>query len=162
MFPLPLATTKFLSSTHPLSGHFRAALRREGHFSNCVPVSVIAVYDQKICSICKYIYPATEADLLLLMSLVLKAASTLTDLVLISEEKLSIQRRNPYPSELISSINHEASLLESIPVDVLFIPVSLDKGVKPLTLNISSTGYYLDIIAHALGLMGASDVLISR
>ncbi|KAL8545446.1 hypothetical protein ACS0TY_005560 [Phlomoides rotata] len=157
-----LFANELLSSTHPIRGHFRAAWIREGHFNGCVPVSVIAVFDPKICNICKYIYPAAEANILLVMSLVLKAASTLTDLVVISDEQLSIQRRNPYPSEIISPINHGSSLPESIPIDVVHIPVSRDKAVESLTLNISATGYYLDIIAHALGLMEASDVQISR
>lgn len=153
---------KFLSSPHPLSGHFRAALRREGHFNGCIPVSVIAVYDAKTINICKYINPEAEANSLLVMSLVLRAASKLTDLVLISDEQLSLERRNPYPQEIISSINHELSFSESIPIDVIRIPVSHEKAVESLTLNITATGYYLDVIARALGVMGAADVLISR
>ncbi|KAK6154826.1 hypothetical protein DH2020_009074 [Rehmannia glutinosa] len=154
---------EFLSSLHPLSGHFRAALRREGHLNGCVPVSVIAVYDAKTGNICKYINPAAEANSLLVISLVLRAAAKLTDLVLISDEQqLSIQRRYPYPPEIIASINHESSLLESIPIEVIRIPASLEKAVDSLTLNVASTGYYLDVIARELGVTDASNVLISR
>ncbi|KAH6796424.1 hypothetical protein C2S51_037410 [Perilla frutescens var. frutescens] len=157
-----LFANEFLSSPPPLSGHFRAALRREGHFNGFVPVSVIAIYDAKTNSICKFIDPAAEANSLLVMSLVSRAASKLTDLVKISEDQLSLQRRNSYSPEIISSINHEVSLLESITLDVIRIPVSREKAVEPLKLSISATGYYLDVIACALGLMGASDIIISR
>ncbi|KAK6118277.1 hypothetical protein DH2020_047950 [Rehmannia glutinosa] len=127
------------------------------------PVSVIAVYDAKTGNICKYINPAAEANSLLVISLVLRAAAKLTDLVLISDEQqLSIQRRYPYPPEIIASINHESSLLESIPIEVIHIPASLEKAVDSLTLNVASTGYYLDVIARELGVTDASNVLISR
>lgn len=153
-----LFANEFLSSTHPLSGHFRAALRRDGHFNGFVPVSVIAVYDVKTCNICKFIDPAAEANSLLVMSLVSRA-SKLTDLVKISGDQLSLQRKTSYSPEIISSINHES---ESIPLDVIRIPVSREKAAESLKLNISATGYYLDVIARALGLTGASDIIISR
>ncbi|KAG8365669.1 hypothetical protein BUALT_Bualt18G0130400 [Buddleja alternifolia] len=157
-----LFANEFLSTLQPLSGHFRAALRREGHFNGCIPVSVIAVYDAKIINICKYINPAAEANSLLVMSLFLRAAAKLTDLVLIPDGQLSLQRRNPYPPEIKSSINHESDLLGSIPMEVIYIPASQEKSVKSVTLNITATGYYLDAIARELGLTEASDVLISR
>lgn len=153
---------EFLSSPHPLGNHFRAALRREGHFNGFVPVSVIATYDAKTGSICKYINPTTEVNALLVMLLVSRAASKLTDLVVVSDDQLSLQRRISYSPEIIYSINHEVSLSESIPLDVIRIPVSREKAVEPLKLNISATGYYLDVIACALGLAGASDIIISR
>lgn len=153
---------QFLSSPHPLSNHFRAALRRQDHLNGFVPVSVIAVYDAKTSNICKFINPAAEANSLLVMSLVSKAASKLTDLVMISDDQLSLQRKNSYPPETISSINHELSLSESIPLDVIRIPVSCEKAVEALKLNISASGYYLDVIACALGFTGASDIIISR
>ncbi|KAG6385251.1 hypothetical protein SASPL_154082 [Salvia splendens] len=157
-----LFANEFLSFPNPLSNHFRAALRRDGHFNGFVPVSVIAVYDAKTTSICKFINPAAEMNSLLVMSLVSRAAAKLSDLVIVSDDQLSVQRRNLYSPEIISSINHEASLLESIPLDVILIPVSCEKAVEPLKLNISATGYYLDVIAHALSLPGASDIIISR
>ncbi|KAL6542684.1 hypothetical protein OROHE_010204 [Orobanche hederae] len=157
-----LFANEFLLSLHPLSGHVRAALRREGHSNGCVPISVIAVYDSKICNICKYINPAAEANLLLVMSLVLKAAAKRTDVILISDERRSLRRRNPYPSEIIASINHESSLSGSILIEVIRIPASLGKPVDCLTLNIAATGYYLDVIACELGVADASNILISR
>lgn len=157
-FPFPLATMKFISSAHPLSGHFRAALRKDNHVNGFVPVSVIAVYDAKTCNICKFIDPAAEANSLLVMSLVSRA-SKLTDLVKISDDQLSLQRKTSYSPEIISSIDHES---ESILLDVIRIPVSREKAAESLKLKISATGYYLDVIARALGLTGASDIIISR
>lgn len=153
-----LFANEFISLPHPLSGHFRAALRRDNHVNGFVPVSVIAVYDAKTCNICKFIDPAAEANSLLVMSLVSRA-SKLTDLVKISDDQLSLQRKTSYSPEIISSINHES---ESILLDVIRIPVSREKAAESLKLKISATGYYLDVIARALGLTGASDIIISR
>lgn len=158
-----LFANEFVSSLHPLSGHFRAALRREGHFNGCVPVSVIALYDAKIGNICKHINPATESSSLLVMSLVLKAAAKQTDVVLSFEEQLSLKRSNPYPPEIIQpSTDHESSLCYDSTIEVVRIPASLYKDVETLKLNIAATGYYLDVIGHELGVNGASNVLISR
>lgn len=161
-FSFPLASVKFLSSSHPLGGHFRAALRREGCSSGCIPVSVIAIYDAKINNICKYINPVAELNTLLVMSLVLRAAAKLTDVLQISDKQLSLQRRSPYPPEIICSTNNESNLVRNIPVELIRIPASLGKPVEPLMLNITTTGYYLDIIARELEANEASDVLISR
>jgi hypothetical protein len=38
----------------------------------------------------------------------------------------------------------------------------LEKTVEPVTLDVSSTGYYMDVIAGNLGLTDASSVLVSR
>ncbi|XP_073149398.1 small RNA 2'-O-methyltransferase-like [Henckelia pumila] len=158
-----LFANEFLSSLHPLSGHFRAALRREGHFNGCVPVSVIALYDAKIGNICKHINPAAESSSLLVMSLVLKAAAKQTDVVLSFEEQLSLKKRNPYPPEIIQpSTDHESSLCYGGTIEVVRIPASLDKDVETVKLNIAATGYYLDVIGQELGVNEASNVLISR
>ncbi|CAA0825396.1 Small RNA 2-O-methyltransferase [Striga hermonthica] len=148
---------EFLSSLNPLSSHLRAVLRREGHQNGCLPVSVIATHDAKISNICKYITPAAEVN-----SLILKAAAKMTDLVLISDEKLSLKRKTSYPPEIIASLNHESSLSESIAVECIRIPASLGEAVHVLMLNIASTGYYLDVIARELCVADASNVLISR
>ncbi|KAL2252092.1 UNVERIFIED_CONTAM: Small RNA 2-O-methyltransferase [Sesamum indicum] len=156
-----LFANEFLSSPHPLSGHFRAALRRDGDFNGHIPVSVIAVYDAKIGNICKYINPAAEANSLLVMLLVMRAAAKLTDLALISDKQFSLWRRNPYPPEVVSSVMQEPNFA-SVPIEVIHIPAPLDKTVEPLTLHVNATGYYLDTIARQLGMSEASDVLISR
>ncbi|KZV39536.1 small RNA 2'-O-methyltransferase-like [Dorcoceras hygrometricum] len=158
-----LFSIEFLSSPHPLSGHFRAALRRESHFNGCVPVSVIALYDTRIGNICKHINSGAESSSLLVMSLVLEAAAKQTDMVLSVEEQLSLKRRNPYPPAIIQpSIDHESSLCNGSTIEVVRIPSSRDKDVQMLKLNIAVTGYYLDVIAQELGVCEASNVLISR
>ncbi|KAL3833726.1 hypothetical protein ACJIZ3_008462 [Penstemon smallii] len=163
-----LFADEFLSSPHPLSAHFRAALRREGEFSGCIPLSVIAVCDAKIGNICKFINPLAEVNLLEVMTQIQKAAEKVPDLIRTYEfEQLALQRRNPYPNEIKpSSVDHELDLefqlVKRIPIEVVRIPVSLDKAVESLTLNISATGYYLDDIAPELGMTEASDILISR
>ncbi|KAL3631590.1 hypothetical protein CASFOL_024574 [Castilleja foliolosa] len=152
----------FLFSDQVFGSHFRAASRREGNLVGCVPVSVFAVYDSKISNICKYINPAAVTNSLIVMSLVLKAAAKLTDVVMISDDQFSLKRRNPYPPEILASINNEPSLSESIPIEVIRIPASVGKAVDSLTLDIPASGYYLDVIAHELGVADASNVLISR
>ncbi|KAL7211264.1 hypothetical protein ACSBR2_014195 [Camellia fascicularis] len=158
-----LFSNEFLKSLHPLSGHFRAALQRESRLNGLVPISVLAVYDTKFSSLCKSINPKVESNPLLIMSLMLKAASRLSGSVSASEEQLSMKRENPYPPEIVQSVvDQQSSLLNSILIKVVRIPYSVEKTVEPLTLNVASNGYYLDIIAQELGLTDASKVLVSR
>ncbi|CAL5427347.1 unnamed protein product [Camellia sinensis] len=104
-----------------------------------------------------------ESNPLLIMSLMLKAASRLSGSVSASEEQLSMKRENPYPPEIVQSVvDQQSSLLDSILIKVVQIPYSVEKTVEPLTLNVASNGYYLDIIAQELGLTDASKVLVSK
>ena len=73
-----MSLMQFLSSLHPLSGHFRAALQRKGHLNGLVLISVLSVYDAKLRSLCKSINPKVESDPLLIMSLKLKTAPRLS------------------------------------------------------------------------------------
>ncbi|KAL2477180.1 Small RNA 2'-O-methyltransferase [Forsythia ovata] len=157
-----LFATEFLSSLHPLSGHLRASLQREGHLSGCVPISVIATYDAKISTICKYIIPEADSNFLLLMSLVLKAASKLDNLVISVDEQLSLQRRNPILPEVIHALVNQPRFSESLSIEVIRIPCSVEKTVESLVLNISPNGYYVDVIAQELGMTEASKVFITR
>ncbi|KAI7978813.1 Phenylalanine--tRNA ligase alpha subunit, cytoplasmic [Camellia lanceoleosa] len=96
------------------------------------------------------------------MSLMLKAASRLSGSVSASEEQLSMKRENPYPPEIVQSVvDQQSSLLDSILIKVVRISYLVEKTVEPLTLNVASNGYYLDIIAQELGLTDASKVLVS-
>ncbi|XP_022896891.1 small RNA 2'-O-methyltransferase-like isoform X1 [Olea europaea var. sylvestris] len=157
-----LFATEFLSSHHPLSGHFRAALQREGRLCGSVPISVIATYDAKISTICKYINSEAESNFLIVLSLVLRAASKLDNLVTSVDEQLSLQRRNPLLPEIIHAlVDRESRLSESLSIEVIRIPSSVEKTVEPLVLTISSNGYYVDVIAQELGVNEASKVFIS-
>ncbi|KAL6983228.1 hypothetical protein U1Q18_016619 [Sarracenia purpurea var. burkii] len=154
---------KFLSSPHPLSGHFRAALQRKGHLQGLVPIHVLAVYDAKLSNLFKSINPNVEPNPLLIRSLILKAAPRLSGSVSTCEDQLSMQREHLYPPEIIKTIlNQQSSLPESIWIRAMRIPCSVEKIVEPLTFNIASNDYYMDIIAQQLGLTDASMVLVSR
>ncbi|CAA2998957.1 Small RNA 2'-O-methyltransferase [Olea europaea subsp. europaea] len=153
---------RFLSTLHPLSSHFRAALQREGHLSGSVPISVIATYDAKISTICKYINSDAESNFVLVMSLVLRAASKLDNLMISVDEALSLQRRNPLLPETIHTlVNQDPRLLGNLSIEVIRIPSSVEKTVEPLVLTISANGYYVDVIAQELGVTEASKVFIS-
>ncbi|KAF8028801.1 hypothetical protein BT93_E1455 [Corymbia citriodora subsp. variegata] len=158
-----LFSNEFLASQHPLSGHFKATLRREGDLYGCVPVSVIAVYDGKISNLCKLIDPKAESNPCLVISFVLQAAATLPTLITATEGQLWIRRENPYPPEVMEPLLVEQSCtLGSVCVQALLIPSSLHEDIKPVTLDVSSSTYYLDVIAQKLGLLDASKILVSR
>ncbi|XP_057972715.1 small RNA 2'-O-methyltransferase-like [Malania oleifera] len=76
---------QLLSTLHSLSGHFRAVLQREGDLSGSIPVSVMAIYDAKLCSLCKSIDPMVEANPLLAVQLIMKAAARLPGFIVSSE-----------------------------------------------------------------------------
>lgn len=157
-----VSLVKFLSSLHPLSCHFRAALQRVGHLSCLVPISVLAVYDAKLSSLCKTINPKVESDPLLIMPLVLKAAQR-SGSVSTHEDQLSLRRRNPYPPEIMQTlVNQQSSLAGSIWISAILIPCSVEKTAMSLMLKIALNDYYPDVIAQKLGLSDASTVLVSR
>ncbi|KAK2981401.1 hypothetical protein RJ640_017989, partial [Escallonia rubra] len=151
---------ELLSSLHPLSGHFRAALRREGRFNGYIPVSVITGYDAKVCNLCKYINPEGESNSFLAMKFVLRAAATLPGSVSTSEDQLSVRRQNPYPPEYL--VNQQSGLPEGTSIGALLIPSSIKNSVEPLSISVSANGYYLDVIARELGVTDASQVMVSR
>ncbi|XP_010265807.1 PREDICTED: small RNA 2'-O-methyltransferase isoform X2 [Nelumbo nucifera] len=157
-----LFSNEFLSSTHPLSGHFRAAIQRVGDLYGAIPVSVLASYDAKLNSLCKSINPKVESDHFLVLSLVMRAAR-LSCSVVTSEEKLWIWRKNSFSPETIQALsNQQFSSIEGIRIKAIRIPCSIEKLVEPITLNVSSDEYYMDVMAGQLGVTDASEVLVSR
>lgn len=154
-----LFSNEFLPTLNPLSGHFRAVLRREGDLNGSVPISVIASCDSKINNLCKSINPKAESDPLLLTSLIMMNASRLPKSVYASKDQLWVCRKDPYPTEIVQPLITQE---ESISVQAMHIPYSQEKTVAPLTLKFSSNGYYLDVIAQYLGVTNASRVLLSR
>ncbi|XP_011037779.1 PREDICTED: small RNA 2'-O-methyltransferase-like [Populus euphratica] len=152
-FPLPL---------HPLRGHLRAALLRRGDLYGLVRASVITACDTKTSNLCKLLNLEVELKPFLALSLIMRTIPKLSGCVA-SKGQLSIQKQNPYPTEIIESSDiQQSDSPESILVKAIQIPASLDKTVQPVTLNISSAGYYLDVIAEELGVTDASKVLLSR
>ncbi|CAD5328563.1 unnamed protein product [Arabidopsis thaliana] len=153
---------EFLSVDHPLGGHRRAALQRDGERCGSLPVSVIATFDAKINSRCKVIDPSVESDPILLMSYVMKAAAKLPDYIVVSPHVDSLQRKKPYPPATIKAL--ATTHVKSIKAEAVHLQCTVggEEVVKPVTLDISSGRYYLDIIADKLGLKDGSQVMISR
>lgn len=135
---------------------------REG--DHClVPISAIFAYDAKICSLSKCIDPRVESNPYLVIQYILRAAEKLSDSLSAPKGQLSIQRKNPYPSDVITSSVIEPSLSsERSLIEVIRIPCLLDKPLESIVLDRSPTGYYLDLVAKELGLSNAAKVFISR
>lgn len=93
----------------------------------------------------------------------MKAAARLTELLITLEEDLSIRRKNPYLSDAILALPCPRSDVTNEPLtEAVYIPFSLAKDVRSLSINLYQEGYYLDVIAKELGVVIASKVLISR
>lgn len=158
-----LFSNEFLSSLHPLSGHFRAALRRDGDLCGLLPVSVIAVFDAKLINLCKAIDDKVESNPFLVLLYTVKAVARLSGSLVAFGTHFSIRRQNPYPREIIeASATQPAGLAESMWVKAIHIPCELGKAVESVSLNVLSSGYYLDVIAKKLGLTDGNRVLMSR
>ena len=170
---------QFLTSLHPLSGHLKAALQREGDLHGCVPVTVIALLDGKFSSLSKLIDPKVELNPYKVIYYVVKAAARLSGIVDASEEQLWIRRKNPYPPEITDSAerqsdspgcppeisdsaNQQSASPGSFSIEAVYIPCSNEKSIRVVHLNVSSMEYYLDVIANQLGFVDASKVLITR
>ncbi|KAJ7969132.1 Small RNA 2-O-methyltransferase [Quillaja saponaria] len=158
-----LFSDEFPSFLHPLSGHFRATFGSKGDACGLVPVSVIAVYDAKLHSLCKSIDSEVELNPLLIILFIMRATSRLSEFLVTSKEHLWIRRQNPYPPEIIESSRSElCGSPKSVQIEAIFLPCSLEKSVGAMTLHVSSNEYFLDVIAKKLGLEDAHDVLVSR
>ncbi|KAL6206519.1 hypothetical protein ACLB2K_023767 [Fragaria x ananassa] len=127
---------------------------------------------------CKSIDPKVESNPFLIISYVMRAAAELSGFIASSEGELCIRRQSPYPPEIIelSSIQHnpnnpeiivspsnqQSASPELLMVEAIIIPCSLEKNIERVILNLTSSGYYLDVIAKQLGLLEAADLMISR
>ncbi|KAJ9565629.1 hypothetical protein OSB04_001595 [Centaurea solstitialis] len=155
-----LFSNEFYSTCHPLSGHFRAALQREGCINGFVPASLMPIYDSKIFNLCKSIRPDVESKPLEVTSMIMDAATRLSDTIFASKELLSLRRTSPYPPEVLQSVKD--SCMQETYVKVIRVPYSTAKIIEPLALDVSSNKYYMDAIARELGAEDASMVLLSR
>ncbi|XP_072954719.1 small RNA 2'-O-methyltransferase-like [Typha angustifolia] len=157
-----LFTDEFLSSSHPLVGHFRVALRKEGDLFGMIPMSVIAACDVKVNSLCRIIDPKAESDAHIILLLISKAAKV-SGSVCIIDDKFWIWKGGPYSSEAIeSSLHHSSDCLESVNIEAIRIPCALEEEVGTLSLLVSDTKYYMDEIAKKLNVNNSSEVLISK
>ncbi|KAK9085858.1 hypothetical protein Sjap_026269 [Stephania japonica] len=152
---------KFLSSSHPLTGHFKEAIGKKDPCQRSIPVSILAACDSKLNNLCKSINSKSESDIQLNVSLIMQAAGSSS--VSISEGRLSLWRQMPHSPEAIQGLlERYIGSAEGILIKALYIPSSMEKPVRSISLNISSSEYYMDIIAHKLGAMDASQLLVSR
>lgn len=152
---------KLLSSSHPLNGHFREALQRNGEFHGFVPLSVIGTCDLKISNWCKSVHSRAESDPLIMLSLIMKAARLHP--ICIPDDELWIGNKKTYSEETIQTLtNQYPGPSESVQVEALLIPFMDKKPIEMLTLNISPNHYYLDEIGSKLNVRDSSRVLISR
>ncbi|KAJ4806377.1 Small RNA methyltransferase [Rhynchospora pubera] len=157
-----LFTDEFLLSTHPLVGHFRVALKREGSLFGLVPISAIAICDSKVNSICKFIDIHAESDPSLLLYLISKAAKASTSL-LTSDNGFFIQKQNPtLPEATEVLVSSQVCESKNVQTEAVFIPVGLNEEVKGLKIDICEDGYFLDVIANILKTRDPSHILSSR
>lgn len=138
-------------------------MQRDGELCGSIPASVVAVCDAKLSNLCKLLNPKVESNPFLALSFVMRTAARLSGIVVTSKGKLSIQKLNPYPSEIrkLSDIQKSDSP-HNIMVEAVHIPVSMDRTVQPVSLNILSDKYYLDAMAQKLGVTDANKVVLSR
>ncbi|KAK1304231.1 Small RNA 2'-O-methyltransferase [Acorus calamus] len=148
-----LFSAKFLSSAHPLVGHFREAIQREG----MVPISIIAACDAKTNNLCKLIDPKGESDPLSVVILILKAARQCVSVCISGD--LWIKNQNPF-FPVMPVIQSEPT--NSVLVEAIRIPCSYEGSIETLNLNIVPNKYYMDEIGRSLGVCDASLVLMSR
>lgn len=135
---------------------------RKNDLCGSLPISVIAVYDAKLCSLCKCINPEVELNPFLVISYIMRATKELSGLLATSEEHLWIRKLTPYPQDIVESLMKQDGSQECIQVAAIRIPSSVEKTFEAVTLNISLKEYFLDIIANELGFEDAANVLISR
>ncbi|KAK4796414.1 hypothetical protein SAY86_028740 [Trapa natans] len=158
-----LFSDKFLGTRHPMTGHLRATLRREGDHCGSFPISVITACDVKVNSLCKKIDPKVESNPSLALSFIKVAASKLSGSLSSPDEKLWIKRLNPYPHDIIESpIDQESCPPEVATVHALYIPSVMEEPVEPISFDVLPSVYYMDIIAQKLRMASASELLISR
>lgn len=135
-------------------------MNREGHLNGFVPIHILPIYDSKLFNICKGIKPGVELKPLEVTSIVMDAATRLSETLFTSKEQVSLRRTSPYPTEVLQSV--EVSCEQETYVKAIRIPYLVEKNVEPLTLDVSSNKYYMDAIARELGVEDASKVFLSR
>lgn len=176
-----LISLQLVLSYKPLAEHFRAAVQRKGSRCGQVPVIVLTVLDAKITSQCKAIDQLAENNPAHAAALVAKAAAACPSLRL-SDDSLWIGRSDPFSSELVTQLltdqtdSHGAESLEeatcsstitpalngALPYKAVYISAFADKEPSSISLTATPNSYYLDDIAHELGLQDAGHVFISR
>lgn len=154
---------KFLSSSHPLVGHIKVALRRVSEHFGMIPMSVIAACDTKVNNLCKVINPRAESDPLLVLSLISWVAAKMSSSIGITCRELWMWKQGCYSTETFESVKNFTSVsAQNTNVEALLIPYLLDRDVETLTLNFSDSPYYMDEIAQKLHVRDPSCIVVSR
>ena len=175
-------------SYKPLAEHFRAAVQRKGSGFGQVSVIVLTVLDAKITSQCKSVAQLAENNPAYAAALVSKAAAACPSLRL-SDDGLWIGRSDPFSPELVTRLlnDREDRINSALPdssdgseslgamrswtmlacnrassFKAVYISACADKELITISLAATPDVYYLDTIAHELGLQDAGHVFMSR
>jgi len=171
-------------SYKPLAEHFRAAVQRKGSRSGQVPVTVLTVLDAKITSQCKSIDQLAENNPAHAAALVSQAAAACPSLR-VSDDGLWIGRSDPFSPELVQKLLNDRedrgppdgleslgeatcssttmpAFNEALSYKAVYISAFADKEASSVSLTATPNVYYLDAIAHKLGVQDAGHVFMSR
>jgi hypothetical protein len=175
-----LIRLQMVLSYKPLAEHFRAAVQRKGSGFGQVSVVVLTVLDAKITSQCKSVDQLAENNPAYAAALVSKAAA---------DDGLWIGRSDPFSPELVTKFltDREDQINSALPdssdglerveatdpsvvsacngafsFNAVYIPACFDKELCTISLPATPDVYYLDAIAHELGLQDAGHVFMSR
>jgi hypothetical protein len=173
-----LIRLQMVLSYKPLAEHFRAAVQRKGSGFGQVSVVVLTVLDAKITSQCKSVDQLAENNPAYAAALVSKAAAACPSLK-VSDDGLWIGRSDPFSPELVTKFltDREDQINSALPdssdglvsacngafsFNAVYIPACFDKELCTISLPATPDVYYLDAIAHELGLQDAGHVFMSR
>ncbi|ONK61411.1 uncharacterized protein A4U43_C08F29630 [Asparagus officinalis] len=158
-----LFSDEFLSSSHPLLGHFRVAFRRVGNLYSMIPLSAIAAYDVKVNNLCKIIDPKAESDPLLVFSFIWKAARMSDSVCTTTAGGFWIWKQGPYSPEALELLmNCDLDSMDTVHIEAVRIPHSIEGNIETFSLEFSGNQYYMDEVAQKLDARDASQLLVSR
>ncbi|PKA53570.1 Small RNA 2'-O-methyltransferase [Apostasia shenzhenica] len=153
---------EFLSSNHPLAGHFKVAFKRIGGRFGMIPLPVVTACDAKVSNLCKAINPKAESDPVLALSILLKAVR-MSASICISDVGFWIWKLGTHSAAIPSLVEKlDSASVENIHVEAVLFPLLPERDVESLTLCFSDSQYYMDEIAQKLNVKDSSCILISR
>lgn len=168
--------------------HFRAAVQRKGVRFGQVPALVLTVLDNKITSQCKSISRLADNDPAYAGALVCRAAASCPTLRL-SDDGLWIGRTAPMSAELVTELLSDKRGLDTLETsqfesdlevrteilqltkldpkeawhfEAIRIPACEDKTSTTVQLTVAPNAYFLDVLAHELGVPDAGHVFLTR
>ncbi|KAJ7565456.1 hypothetical protein O6H91_02G061700 [Diphasiastrum complanatum] len=154
----------------PLVEHFRIALKKSDTGSVKVPATVLSSLDTKIISLCQTLDDKCKRDPTRVVRLVCCAAKMSSSLRC-DQDGLWICKVEPFSLDVKEVLLEESELEDgSIPqteaknvqFEAIYIPFALEKMVSIIQIVLGSSDYFLDVVAHQLGVKDGAHVLISR